>query len=212
MSPDCEWEIDPDSFAAGVPQDEELDPPEDKTAAEAKYIVKKLARYLQKHELDWKLPHVLARKLRGLGDMAERYREQVGLFCELTHQSFTDFWPEFVHVWDNIVVFPENGPDSLALAFEHAKREPIPLPANITTPAELYSFVFSLCWHLAVRTCPLPFFLPRKRLAEMLGCKEHKTISRVVQWLEKKGLLECVDDKWQPGKKCKKYRLKNYVH
>jgi hypothetical protein len=167
------------------------------------------ARFLEEHLVEWQRPFVLARKLKGLdAGGPEQYWEAANSFCCLTEDSFIDFWAEFNHAWHKIK-FPETGEDVLAWAFETALDDPLPIPDLLRPPDEVYDFLYSMAWHLACRTAPEPFFLPRKRIAEFLDCQA-KTVTRIVQWLERNEVIQCVDEHYQWGGKknrCKLYRL-----
>lgn len=174
----------------------------------AEPIVRALADDPLACEHDWQRSFELARRLRGLGPAEpEDYREAIRLYCDLTRENFLDFWSDFLDDWPK-VKFPETGEDAFAWAAEKAEQEPIPMPKE--PPAPEYGFVGSMAWHLACRNAPEPFFLPTKRLAELLKCKP-TTISNILKWLKANRVIECVDEDyvWGKGKgnKCKLYSL-----
>jgi hypothetical protein len=75
-----------------------------------------------------------------------------------------------------------------------ALKHPIPLPNGLTAPSPEYGVVFSIAWYLAELACGrsqmLPFLLPRQQLADVMGFAHNRTITRIVQWLERNGLIE----------------------
>jgi hypothetical protein len=102
--------------------------------------------------------------------------------------------------WDKVRC-PE-GCDALDVAVEQAKDRPLNIPGSL---GALYTTVASVAYHLSLHLHPNPLFLPRERLAELLGTSAI-TISRVVSLLVSKKVLNEEDATWSYQKhKCKTY-------
>ncbi|QDV35319.1 hypothetical protein ElP_32220 [Tautonia plasticadhaerens] len=65
----------------------------------------------------------------------------------------------------------------------------------------MYGVVASIAWHLSRHTAPGPFFLPRERIAELLGAEHAMTVTRIVNLLERDGIVRCVDAEFSYAKK-----------
>jgi len=150
---------------------------------------------------DFEATFILARRLRRLaGENPEQFEGAVALFCEKTGRPFEEFWYAFLVSWPK-VRFGE-GEDVLTWAYELGKEEPY-------TPAPClgrhYQTVASIAWHLARQAGGKPFWLPRVRIAAVLGVSAN-TVSDIVTLLEKNGVVKCVDPNYSYlGKKAKEY-------
>jgi hypothetical protein len=175
---------------------------------EVEKVASDLATYAFEHDKDWKLPFVLARKLKRFSGEPEDYEKAVRLFCERTGESFEECFPAFIDAWHR-VKFADTGLDTFALAAEQAKKNPVPLPGGLRAPTHAYTLIYTLCLELAVHTAPEPFVLPQPRVAAWTGLRKD-TVSAIVRWLRRKGVIECVDETYVFGgrkSRAKKYRV-----
>ncbi|MEW4570100.1 hypothetical protein AB1L88_19720 [Tautonia sp. JC769] len=138
---------------------------------------------------DWQASFRLARRLRTQSaDTPEQFEGAVAAFCERTGREFEPFWYAVLDAWDKVKY--AEGDDVFAWATEEAARSPYPVTP---CPGPRYQMVASIAYHLSRHTAGEPFWLPRERLAALLGFKHGMDISRVVSLLEKNGVIECVD-------------------
>ncbi len=153
----------------------------------------------------WQASFVLARRLRCVWEGAPEVLEKaVNAFSEAAGYPAEECYLAFLDCWDK-VRFRE-GDDVFAWAAQRAEAEPIQLDY---CPTPKYGFVASMAWHLANYQYPEPFWLPRERLAEVLGT-DTSTASRIVSRLVEKGVIVCVreDYSWLGGEaRAKEYRF-----
>jgi putative DNA primase/helicase len=151
---------------------------------------------------DWEASFSLARRLRTLSeDNPEQFEEAVRAFCLRSERPFEEFWYAFLDCWEKVRT--AEGEDVLAWAAKEAKKSPYtPTPC----PGLLYATTASIAFHLSRHTNPEPFLLPVERLAALLEVKYAMTISRIINLLEKDGVIKCVDDNYNYVKgKAKEY-------
>ena len=90
-----------------------------------------------------------------------------------------------------------------------AEEDPVGLPAGLRPATRAYVFLYTLCLNLAVHTAPEPFVLPQPRVVAWTGLRKD-AVSAIVRWLRRKGLIECVDEKYAFGgrkSQAKKYKV-----
>ncbi len=140
------------------------------------------------HTPCWESSFILARRLRRLADdRPEQFEKAVGEFCTRTGQDFDELWYAYLACWDKVKVC--EGEDVFAWAAQMAERQPLQFDPALRP---LYNRVGSVAWHLAGLTYPRPFWLPRERLAPLLGVSA-QTACNVIGLLVKNGVLACVD-------------------
>jgi hypothetical protein len=152
---------------------------------------------------DWEASFTLARRLRTISDSnPEQFEAAVGAFCETSGRPTEEFWYAFLACWDKVRM--AEGDDVFAWAAEESKKFPYrPTPS----PGAKYAHVASMAYHLSRHTDPDRFFLPRVRLAELLGVTA-QTISNIVNLMTKNGLIKCVDSEYSyRDGKAKEYRF-----
>jgi hypothetical protein len=141
---------------------------------------------------DWRAAFDLARRLRRLTtETPEQFESAVAQFCQLTDRPFEGFWLEFLVVWER--VRSAEGDDVFAWAANMAEKEPY-------TPSPCFGLIYqrvaSIAWHLSQYRGGRPFWLPRPRLSSLLNTYPVH-ISRVVELLERRGVIKCTDQNYR---------------
>jgi hypothetical protein len=157
-------------------------------AEAAKRLALELARS-DGHLPNFQLTFKLARRLRTLGvDERKLFTETVAVFCEATNREFEEFWYDFLDCWPKVRL--AEGDDVFAWAARCAKERPYtPTPCL----GLRYAAVASIAWHLSQYAGQKPFWLPRERLAELLGISASQ-VSKIVKLLVAEGVVRCVSD------------------
>jgi hypothetical protein len=136
----------------------------------------------------WQAAFDLARRLRSITNHnPEQFEHAVAEFCCITDREFEDFWLEFLVVWDRVRTAADE--DVFAWAMKSAEKEPY---AVNPCYCPIYGKMASIAWHLSRLRGQKPFWLPRPHLASLLNTNPMK-ISRLVELLQKGGVIRCVN-------------------
>ena len=150
---------------------------------------------------DWEAAFKLARRLQSLTkEGPERFFKAAEAFCTATGRPVADFWYAFLTAWDRVKVPENEGP--LRRAVEVAREKLASLQGHRLYHALLLATV---AWYLSEFTEDGLFWLPREELGELLEVAP-KTITNIVNLLEKRGIVSCEDDNFSYKQKlCKLY-------
>jgi putative DNA primase/helicase len=156
---------------------------------------------------DWVASFKLARRLRTLSvDEPEQFEMAVEAFCEAAGRDFEPLWYAFLDCWGK--VRHAEGEGELVWAAEQAEKYPYPLANYPGRKCDQYKKLASIAYHLSCLTAPRPFWLTRERVAPLLGCKHPMEVTRIINLLEDKGVIKCVDHSYRfagPAPKAKEY-------
>ncbi len=150
---------------------------------------------------DWQSSFQLARKLHSLSAQnPEQFEKAVVAFCQQAGKPFEEFWYAFLDCWQK-VRFAE-GDDIFSWASKQAQIDPYPLTYSLGVS---YAKLAAVAYHLSRHTKEKPFWLPRERLAETLNVSA-KTVSRIINLLEKKSIIRCVNSDYSyTARRAKEY-------
>lgn len=148
------------------------------------------------HTIDHKWRRLLfksvTRQLKALGGCPEDYLPAIAVLCRrLGPKSKYETVEEyFMGQWPKVKIVP--GRDLIAWAKERAIERPIDIRPGVEGVTKTRRMVLGMCYHLAHEVAPLPFIIPRDRLAEVLDI-DRGNITSIVEWMYENKFIDPLD-------------------
>lgn len=160
--------------------------------------------------LDWQVMFTLARKLqallagKGSGGKPDDFEQAVISYCEkagVPEDKHEDYVYTFIDCWHKVKLPEGENPNDWAIRM--AGQFPVVDPPS--PRMRIYALVGSAAYYLADLRKPEPFWFDAQRIAELTD-RDDSIIYKIIQDLERRGVVRCVDRHYDPVKgECRKH-------